>query len=69
MTYVSTLQSPTRGSQSSDRRAPPQARHLGRGTERSRGEPEPRLLLSACLCPEPAFSPKGPQLKNMSTRE
>lgn len=67
MTYVSTLQSPARGSQSSGRTARPRVRHLGRGTEQSRGEPEPQLLLSVCLCPEPAFSPEGPQLKNMST--
>lgn len=65
MTYVSILQSPARGSQSSGRTARPRARRLGRGTGRSRGEPEPRQLLSACPCPEPAFSPKGPQLKNM----
>lgn len=63
MPYVSTLRSPTRGSQSSGRMARPRARRPGHGTERSKGEPVPRLLLSSCLCPKPAFSPEGPQLK------
>lgn len=63
MPYVSTLRSPTRGSQSSGRMDRPRARRPGHGTERSKGEPVPRLLLSSCLCPKPAFSPEGPQLK------
>lgn len=63
MTYVSTLRSLARGFQSSGHTARPPARHLGRGTERNMGGLEPRLLLSSCLCPEPAFSPEGPQLK------
>lgn len=63
MPYVSTLRSPARGSQSSGHTARPQARLLGRGTERRKGELEPRLLLFSCPYPEPAFSQEGPQLK------
>lgn len=63
MTYVSTPRCPALGFQSSGHKARPLARHLGRGTDRNMDEPEPRLPLSSCRCPEPAFSPGDPQLK------
>lgn len=65
ITYVSIPQSLAHGSQSSGRTAQPQARRLGHGIDRNMSGLELRLPLSSCLCPEPAFSPEGPQLKDI----